>query len=222
VPNGSDKIPETSFSSKQHYATLRSHMIFETKSLLGRMLDMFRPSPRSKDFLNLGCGPRFNPNFTNVDFYAFRTKTPYVQHDLRFPLPFTDNTFCGVFSEHCIEHLHPWHAQKLFYEVFRVLRCNGVFRCVVPDLEKYVRFYNHQLVDPAFSRFTNGCEAIWSLTQNWGHNSVWDFEMLTSKLKDAGFAAVDLCGFRQGRLDQLLIDFEDRRWESLYVEGLKL
>ncbi len=97
----------------------------------------------------------------------------------------------------------------------------GTFRCIVPDLAKYIAFYNEQSAPPGFAHFVNGCEAIWSLTQNWGHVSVWDADMLTLKLREAGFREVTVCDFRRGKLPALWIDLEIRRWASLYVEAYK-
>jgi predicted SAM-dependent methyltransferase len=216
-----EKLPEPLFLSNVYYDTLLGRLKFEMKSCIGRALRIFRRRPEPKKFLNVGSGNNVHKDFVNLDFYSFGATVPWFPVDLRYPLPFDGGTFEGVFSEHCIEHLYPLHAQALFREVFRVLRSNGVFRCAVPDLEKYIAFYNKQPVDAGFSQFMNGCEAIWSLTQHWGHLSVWDAEMLSLMLKKAGFPRTAVCGFRSGRLTELLIDSEERRWETLYVEAYR-
>ena len=38
-----------------------------------------------------------------------------------------------------------------------------------------------------FKKFMNGCEAIWMVTQNQSHQTVWDYEMLQLQLKKVGF-----------------------------------
>jgi predicted SAM-dependent methyltransferase len=216
------KDSEHSFCSTAHYATIGGALRFVIKSRVGRMLrPLWSTFVKHEEFLNIGCGGKIHPGWTNLDFYVFRGTAPWVQHDLRFPLPFKNEVFRGVFSEHCIEHLHPADVQRLFREILRVLRTEGVFRCVVPDLAKYIAFYNSLGTDEEFKRFANGCEAIWNLTQNWGHLSVWDTEMLREQLLAVGFDRIDPVGFRKGSLEPMLIDQESRRWESLYIEAHK-
>jgi len=215
------ELPENLFLSDAYYDTALGHLRFELKSCIGRALRPFRRRAETKKFLNIGSGPRVHEDFVNVDFFSFRKSVAWFPVDLRYPLPFDGGTFAGTYSEHCVEHLYPLHALALFKEVFRVLRTDGVFRCAVPDLEQYVAFYNKQPVKPDFPQFLNGCEAIWSLTQYWGHLSVWDAEMLSLMLKKAGFSRVVVCGFRTGHLPALLIDSEERRWGTLYVEAHK-
>ena len=106
-------------------------------------------------------------------------------------------------------------------EIHRVLAPGAIFRCAVPDLEKYVDFYMGREVDKEFRKFRSGCEAIWSLTQNWGHLSVWDFEMLEEKLLAAGFSNVEKRAYRSGSNPDLLVDLEARKWETLYLEATK-
>jgi predicted SAM-dependent methyltransferase len=171
--------------------------------------------------LNIGSGGNVRDNFLNVDFYSFGVRVPWYPVDLRYPLPFRNESFEGAFSEHCVEHLSPPQAVALFRETLRTLKPGAFFRCAVPDLAKYVAFYRNEASDPKFSDFMNGCEAIWSLTQYWGHQSVWDAEMLKAMLKRAGFSRVDVCEFRQGSVPDLLIETEQRRWETLYVEAFK-
>jgi ubiquinone/menaquinone biosynthesis C-methylase UbiE len=141
--------------------------------------------------------------------------------DFRYPLPYPDMSFDGAYSEHTLEHLYPHQALQLLRETYGVLRPGAIFRCAVPDLAKYVDYYVGKPADPQFTQLRSGCEAIWSLTQNWGHLSVWDATTLIQSLRDAGFAAVTQAIFRQGGNPQLLIDQEGRRWETLYVEALR-
>lgn len=50
-------------------------------------------------------------------------------------LPFADNSFDFIFSEHFFEHLFLDEAHKLMKECWRVLRPNGVLRTCVPDAD---------------------------------------------------------------------------------------
>ena len=212
------------FGSTAFRSTARGSVLFEAKSWIGRVL-FGRTRVASHPYINIGCGPNILSGFENIDFYSFgiRARRPrgVVGHDLRYPLPYSDESFAGAYSEHCLEHLHPHDALQLAREVRRVLRPGAVFRCAVPDLERYIRYYVGKSPDPEFSKFRSGCEAIWSLTQNWGHLSVWDASMLIDALRGAGFSQAAAASYRIGRNPDLLVDLSARRWETLYVEAIR-
>lgn len=211
----------TDFNRDEPYRGLMDAIQFELKSSLGRM---FSKSNRRSDktLIQIGSGLNHQEEFENIDFYAFRFwKIQHVSHDLRYKLPFGDDCFLGAYSEHTLEHLQPGYALFVMREVLRVLKKGAVFRLSVPDLGKYISYYNGEKNMAGFDQFSAGHEAIWSLTQNYAHQSVWDFNGLSQALLDAGFEDVRLCDYRTGSDARLLIDQEDRKWESLYVEALK-
>ena len=100
-----------------------------------------------------------------------------------------------------------------------MLKLGATFRVTVPDLAKYVAFYGGQLPHKGFRKFGSGAEAIWALTQNWGHVSCWDAGQLGARLAGAGFKNIKVCAFREGGDSRLIHDSADREWESLYMEG---
>jgi SAM-dependent methyltransferase len=212
-------LPAHAFGSTTFQPSMKGQLLFEFRSWLGRTFTRAR-APRAA-YLNLGSGINVREGYENLDLYFFRGARNVVGHDFRHPLPYGDQMFQGAYSEHMLEHLYPDQAKRLLAEIARVLRPGAVFRCGVPDLEKYIRFYTGDAVDPEFAKFRSGCEAIWSLTQNWGHLSVWDAPMLIANLLEAGFSDARQTQFREGRNPDLLIDQEGRRWETLYVEAVR-
>lgn len=89
--------------------------------------------------LNVGCGDRALPHWTNLDFVA---RDGLVSaHDLRTPLPFPDATFDAVYHSHVLEHLDLPAAARLLRECHRVLKPGGTLRVAVPDLEQKARGY---------------------------------------------------------------------------------
>jgi hypothetical protein len=82
-------------------------------------------------------------------------------------------------------------------------------------------FYNKKFSNSFFRGFENGCEAIWYITQNFQHLSVWDSEMLELQLKKTGFKNFYKQEFNQGLNKDLLIDKNGRQVESLYAEAVK-
>lgn len=88
--------------------------------------------------LNLGCGQRFHPDWTNIDKVA----RPGVRvHDLSQRMPFTAEEFDVVYLSHVLEHFSKTEGIDLLRECNRVCRRGGVIRIVVPDLEQIIRLY---------------------------------------------------------------------------------
>ena len=89
--------------------------------------------------LNLGCGRRNHPEWTNVDLHV---KGPgVIRADLRRGIPFDEGAFHVVYHSHLLEHLDREQAAFLLKECHRVLKPAGVIRVVVPDLEGIARAY---------------------------------------------------------------------------------
>ena len=98
-----------------------------------------RPASVTSPLLNLGCGRRRHPGWTNADLVP--DAGDVLRVDLRRPLPFADGTFTAVYASHVLEHLAPADAAGLIREIARVLVSGGIVRIVVPDLEGIVRAY---------------------------------------------------------------------------------
>jgi len=91
------------------------------------------------NYLNLGCGYRFNSQWTNVNFVS--TGEEVIAHDLTKGIPYQDNSFDLVYHSHVVEHFPRTLAESFIRECYRVLKPKGVLRVVVPDLEQIVRIY---------------------------------------------------------------------------------
>ncbi|MCU0536479.1 MAG: methyltransferase domain-containing protein [Hydrococcus sp. Prado102] len=222
-------VDEFSIYNTKYQPTFKSLLAFELKSLYGRLFFPKKPNLKKdgKNYLHLGCGSTKLEGWVNADFFAgykFWKKydnTPDWMLDLRFPLKCDDNVWDGVFSEHTLEHLHSFEVFNLLKELKRTMKPGAWIRITVPDLRKYVNYYCGQQVNEEFLRWTSGCEAIGSLTQNYGHQSVWDSELLKQVLKEVGFINIKEVSFRQGTDELLFIEREDRQWETLYMEAQK-
>jgi predicted SAM-dependent methyltransferase len=93
--------------------------------------------------LNLGCGQRFHPAWTNLDLQPAH---PSVRRwDVTQPLPFADGSFDAVYHSHLLEHLPRAQALPFLTECRRVLKPGGVLRLAVPNLEAIARLYLHVL-----------------------------------------------------------------------------
>ena len=96
-------------------------------------------SNRSTKLLNVGCGRRFHPAWTNIDLESYDPSVD--EYDITQGLPYPDNHFDAVYHSHVLEHLEPQHGEKLLSECYRVLRVGGVLRIVVPNLEQIATLY---------------------------------------------------------------------------------
>lgn len=110
-------------------------------------------------YLNLGCGTRFHPLWSNVDFIS--TEKGVIAHDLRKGVPFQDSVFDVVYSSHILEHFPKNAALPFIKECYRVLRPGGIIRIAVPDLERIARLYLQAL------------EKASSGDEYWQHNYDW-------------------------------------------------
>jgi SAM-dependent methyltransferase len=93
--------------------------------------------------LNFGCGNTFHTAWLNIDVVS---SSPEVQsYDIRQRLPYADADFDACYSSHVLEHFQQDEAEKLLGECYRILRCKGIIRVVVPDLEAITREYLESL-----------------------------------------------------------------------------
>ncbi|WP_345993138.1 methyltransferase domain-containing protein [Sulfurimonas sp. HSL-1716] len=89
--------------------------------------------------LNLGCGSRYHKEWINLDF---KSNNEHVQaFDLHEKLPFEDDSMDVIYSSHVLEHFSKCEAPNFLKECYRVLKPQGIFRVVVPDLEQLMRSY---------------------------------------------------------------------------------
>lgn len=91
------------------------------------------------DYLNLGCGTKVHPAWTNLDLAA---RSPHVQAcNLLEGIPFPERSFSVVYHSQVLEHIPKARALYFVQECLRVLKPGGMLRVVVPDLENIAREY---------------------------------------------------------------------------------
>jgi predicted SAM-dependent methyltransferase len=146
-------------------------------------------------------------------------RKPEIEMDLRYPLNCPSNVVDGVYSGHTLEHLYPNHAYQLLSEIYRVLKPKCWLRINVPDLKRCVDFYNGRV---SITRYKFKAEAISDYTQNWGHHSAWDEELLSYALEITGFINIRKVEFGIEGTDIRLIKEEDvRKYDTLVLEAQK-
>lgn len=179
-------------------------------------------------YLDIGAGRNYKEGWIHVDFFKTRLRKfwkkysghhPDIETDLRKPLFCNDNIIDGIYSGHTLEHLHFDHANNLLEECFRVLKPGSWLRINVPDLKRVIDFYNGNI---EIKHFKFKAEAIAHLTQNHGHVSVWDEELLSAALKLCGFININKVEFGIEGTNKFLIKEEEyRKEETLVIEAQK-
>ena len=179
-----------------------------------------------KDYLEVGCGPYPNKeHFINLD-YEWRPGVDVCWDIVKKEYPFPDNSFKGIYTEHCLEHIGLENLKSNLKEFYRILKPGGIVRIIVPDGELYCRLYVDQLNGletklPYQEQYISSMARINGLFRNHGHLFIHDFQTFKILMKEIGFKKITKCIFREGEVSLLLKDSEYRKHESLYLEAVK-
>ncbi len=96
-----------------------------------------------KTYLNLGCGSRYHPAWTNIDIAP--QGPGIIQHNLSLGIPLADASCAVVYHAAVLEHMRRADALAFLQECYRVLQPGGIIRVGVPDLERLCRLYLQKL-----------------------------------------------------------------------------
>jgi len=141
----------------------------------------------------------------------------FIHHDLANGIPLHDGVADYIYSSHFFEHLYRDDVKHLLNECYRVLKHGGVLRISIPDLEYAIDLYLSGNKDEMLQNyfFVEDGESHYAR-----HKYMYDFEMFSSLLRDAGFADVQRCQFQEGAVPD--IDALDNRPdESIFIEAKK-
>lgn len=196
--------------------------------------------------MNLGCGLQVAPGWVNIDgslnalvanspkwmhavayslsgarqFYAkdyYRdtlSKNFFVHHDLFYGIPLQDQIADFVYSSHFLEHLDRRTGRRLLEECLRVLKPGGVLRIAVPDLECAWEMYKRGEKERMIHDFFFAEE----MTGFGQHRYGYDYDMLSTTLRDIGFAQIQKSGFKEGATPDLQL-LDNRGDYTLFVEA---
>jgi predicted SAM-dependent methyltransferase len=179
--------------------------------------------------LHLGCGPKYLPEFLNVDGNPFNKIDLWL--DVRNGLPFRSGSVDSIYSTHMFEHFYPDELARLLQESVRVLRAGGGVRLIVPSLENAIAAYTQQRSDWFYDSFPRHFDSLGGRFSNFvfcdgQHRTAFDFSYLREVLLQAGFREVEKSAEGSSRLYASAVPpFEpgDRMDlpHSLYLEAFK-
>jgi len=176
--------------------------------------------------LHCGAGPIHMDGWLNFDID--RRHTHCEQHGDVLQTHFDENSFDYILCVHMLEHLfYPVDTVECLHRFHHWLKPGGVLRLAVPDLELAATAYSTTkdlkfLYSSDFKAYyykDTPCERMNFFVKAWEHRICFDYELLSSLLKDAGFRIVakkkpnesDIPGFSHDRMIS----------ESLYIEAVK-
>ena len=173
---------------------------FDLWRLKARIRNHRRKIDPAFDRLHLGCGSRKIPEWLNVDVCGSDFDVDLAKGFL----PFNDNVFAAVVSQHVIEHLElTEELLPLLEELHRCCRPGAIIWLSCPDLEKTCQAYfddkGQSFVQDRMERFPGfdlndaPSQQIINLifVQDGEHRNLLDFELLTFLLKKSGFSQIE-------------------------------
>ncbi len=191
--------------------------------------------------LHLGAGSNILPGWLNADISPHSKDVLAI--DLSKPLPFEDETFDYVASEHFIEHLNLPDGVKFLSECLRVLKRGGMIRLSTPDITRLLALYGNQptdiqkkYADWVTKTFIGGVKGynptliLNNMFYNWGHRFIYDQSLLASVMSQVGFADLTARQVNES-LDPNLANIENHghavgapdvnAYETMAIEGRK-
>jgi len=172
--------------------------------------------------LNIGCGVQYIKGWVNIDIAGNKLE---LQHDIRKPLPYADNSVSCAYSEHMIEHLTPNEGCMMIKNVMKPMKPGGIFRIATFDL------------DTIISGYSDGSWKDWGWTKSikklntkvdminiafywWEHKWIYTSDELSKRAQEAGYSKVALCEHRVSSNTELC-NRETRENSTLIIEVTK-
>jgi SAM-dependent methyltransferase len=139
---------------------------------------------------------------------ARRFPANVVLADILKGLPIADGSADGVYASHILEHLSRGSMHVALQNTYRMLRPNGIFRLIVPDLEARARRYladleamrldaNDRFLRSSYLGVEADSKGLDSLASAMfgrsTHLWMWDYPSIEAALKTAGFTSIRRC-----------------------------
>jgi len=163
---------------------------------------------------HIGCGINVRNDWLNADYFPQSDRVMHIDATKR--LPFVDNAFDYVFSEHMIEHIPYPAGLNLLSECHRILKPNAIIRITTPDLsflinlygaekselqEKYIKWSIETFLPtdiPKVDTFVFN-----TFVREWGHKFIYDEKVLRDSFQKAGFTNITKCKLNESEHDIL-------------------
>ena len=215
--------------------------IWVLRRLVGREKRIIKKYLRENTIIKLhvGCGGHILGGWLNADWYPLSLSACHLDATRRFP--YADSTFDFVFSEHMIEHVTYPQGVAMLSECHRVLKKGGRIRLSTPDLAfmlalsredrseteaEYIEWATGSMIQGA--PYPHATFVINHFVRSWGHQFIYDEQLLTDALRRAGFSSIVRCGLNMSAEPALCgLENEGRmpdgflRLETMTLEAVK-
>lgn len=149
--------------------------------------------------LHIGCGKRIINGWTNVDLDP--TNKPDIIDDAEVLNKIDDVSVDILYASHVLEHFKRIDTLKVLQLWHSKLKSGGVLRLAVPDFEKVVQAYTSRGIPlQTLMGFLVGGQR----NDLDNHYMVFDFNLLGSLLKKAGF--VDIKKYHWEETEHFYVD----------------
>jgi len=141
-------------------------------------------------------------------------------------LPIAPESCAAIYCSHILEHLALDQLRRALVNTCGYLKHGGVFRCVLPDLERLVSDYSSSQEELRAMRFMEQSHlgyqsrpsGIPGFVREWLGNSrhlwMWDYHSLVVELKTAGFAMIRRAHFGDSDFACFEAIEDNERWEN--------
>lgn len=206
----------------KEWLSLKMTALVQKTGYNGRRIRKFNGK---KIILNIGCLEVIDNRYVNGDlfpdidqiFQILNDKTK-INHELFINLCYYDSHLSGVADgivlSHVLEHLPPVLAITALKNSLAYLKQGGGMRISVPYLGAY-----DQINMPQCQKVENRMLAKNRLIYDYGHQFMYDADLLTVLMEEAGFSEVKEVSFSEGVLGET--DLPHRQPESIYLTGVK-
>lgn len=137
--------------------------------------------------LNVGCGNNLIDGYINIDSEA--SLYPDIIADIRFGLPFDDNSVQEILFFHTVEHIEERYHAQIFREFHRVLEPNGTILVSYPEF----RVCAQNWIDNVMGMREFWKHTIYGLQryQSDYHVTLMDSDEFSEKLQEWGFKDIN-------------------------------
>lgn len=146
-------------------------------------------------------------------------------------LPLEENSVEGIYCSHVLEHLALNELKKSLRNIYKLLKKEGVFRAVLPDMKSHsIKYSNNEITSIDFLKAT-GLGSInrnrsfkEMLTNHFGgsrHLWMWDFQSMKKELLECGFIEVREAFFNDSSKEKFKMVETESRWKDEPVIGFE-
>ena len=213
-------------------SSLRTWLGLEVTVLMQRFgynkkkISCFRDKPI---VLNIGCqgSKSQDSHCVDTDLLLGKSLLKFIfnqlDYDLLVNIVYCDKNLLsvadGIVISHVLEHIPPNQVLAALKNCFAYLKTDGCIRVSVPNLALYEQPHFPQNSFTENGQVNDHMLAKNLLLYGWGHKFMYDVNLLTVLMEEAGFSAVTEVSFGEGLLGEN--DTLKHKDESMYLTGIK-